>query len=71
MKNVNPLSALYNVLYYNLNEIKNIFGDIEFLFLGEQSYFKINFSKVEMTKSNLALLCRNIEKLKIKDFVII
>lgn len=69
MKNVNPLSAIYNILYYNPTAFKELFGDTEFLFLGEKSYFKVNFSKVDMDKTKLALICRNLELLKVKGFV--
>lgn len=69
MKNVNPLSAIYLELYNNPEAFKELFKDVEFLFLGEKSYFKVNFSKVEMNKSRLALICRNIERLKVKGFV--
>ena len=69
MKNVNPLSAMYQMLFSNPNGFKELFGDVEFLFLGEKSYFKVNFSKIEMDKAKVALMCRNLEKLKIKGFV--
>lgn len=69
MKNVNPLSAFYNVLFSDPNAFKKEFGDTEFLFLGAKSYFKVNFSKVEMDKSKLAIICRNLERLKDKNFV--
>lgn len=69
MKNINPLSAIYTVLFTNPEAFKDTFGDTDFLFLGKKSYFKVNFSKVKMDKSKLALICRNIEKLKLNDFV--
>ena len=69
MKNINPLSALYLVLYTNPSAFKETFGDTEFVFLGEKSYFKVNFNKVEMDKSKIAQICRNLEKLKVKGFV--
>ena len=69
MKNVNPLSAMYQILYTNPSAFKDTFGDMEFLFLGEQSYFKVNFNKVEMDKSKVSMICRNIEKLKLKEFI--
>lgn len=69
MKNINPLSAIYLSLYNNPQGFKEIFGDVEFLFLGKKSYFKVNFSKVEMSKSTLSLICRNLEKLKKENFV--
>ena len=68
MKSLNPLSALYQVLYNNPNALKDL-GDIEFLFLGDKSYFKVNFSKAEMNKSNLARICRNLENVKMKGFI--
>lgn len=69
MKNVNPLSAIYLDLYGNLNSLKDKYGDTDFLFLGTKSYFKVNFSKVELTKGSLSIICRNLEKLKLNDFV--
>ena len=67
MKNVNPLSALYNVLYNDPNGLKSL-GDIDFVFLGDKSYFKVNFSKLDLSKSDLSRICRNLEKIKIKGF---
>ena len=69
MKSINPLSAIYQVLYTNPNAFKDTFGDTEFLFLGEKSYFKVNFSKLDMDKTLLGLICRNLEKVKVKGFV--
>lgn len=69
MKNVNPLSAIYLELFNNPNAFKEVFKNTEFLFLGEKSYFKVNFSNIEMAKNKLALICRNLEKLKLKGFV--
>lgn len=69
MNNVNPLSAIYCELYSNPESFKDLFPNTEFLFLGEKSYFKVNFNNVQMSKSNLALICRNLEKIKIKGFV--
>lgn len=69
MKNVNPLSSLYLELYSNPNAFKETFGNTEFLFLGEKSYFKVNFSNLEMDKSKVSIICRNVEKLKVKGFV--
>ena len=68
-KNINPLSAIYHALYTNPNAFKEIFGDTEFLFLGEKSYFKVNFSKLEMDKTKVGIICRNLEKIKLKGFV--
>lgn len=69
MKNVNPLSAMYQILYTDPNKLKEIFGDIEFVFLGEKSYFKVNFNNLDMDKSKLSIICRNLEKVKLKGFV--
>lgn len=69
MKNINPLSALYLEMYMNPNAFKEAFGDTEFLFLGDKSYFKVNFNKMELNKSKLAIICRNLELLKVKGFV--
>lgn len=69
MKNVNPLSAIYLELYTNPAAFKDLFPNTEFLFLGEKSYFKVNFNEVDIPKSKLGMICRNVEKLKVKGFV--
>lgn len=70
IKTVNPFTALYNYLYnVNIDGLKDIFGDTDFLFLGENSYFKINFSQMTFTKTHLMKMMKNIERLRSKTYV--
>ncbi len=69
MKTTNPFTALYNYLYNtNINGLKDIFGNTDFLFLGENAYFKINFSQMDFTKTELMKFVRNLERLKNSNF---
>ena len=70
IKTTNPFTAFYNYLYnININGLKDIFGDVDFLFLGENSYFKVNFSQMTFTKTHLMKMVKNIEKLRSKSYV--
>ena len=44
-KNINPMSVIYKLLRTNTAMLKDIFGDKDVVFMGDSSYFKINFSK--------------------------
>ena len=44
-KYLNPISIIYRLLTVNPSMLKDIFGDKDIVFIGENSYFKINFSK--------------------------
>lgn len=58
-KHINPISCIFWCLSSNTGiNLKNIFGDREVLFLGDSSFMKINFSKLD--KLNNTLFLRNI-----------
>lgn len=46
--NINPISAIYWFMYKDsLTQLKKIFKDNDIIFIGENNYFKLNFSKIE------------------------
>lgn len=58
-KHINPISCIFCCLSSNTGiNLKDIFGDREVLFLGDSSFMKINFSKLD--KLNKTLFLRNI-----------
>ena len=58
-KHINPISCIFWCLSSNTGiNLKDIFGDREVLFLGDSSFMKINFSKLD--KLNNTLFLRNI-----------
>lgn len=58
-KHINPISCIFWCLSSNTGiNLKDIFGDREVLFLGDSSFMKINFSKLD--KLNTTLFLRNI-----------
>lgn len=58
-KHINPISCIFWCLSSNTGiNLKDIFGDREVLFLGESSFMKINFAKLD--KLNKTLFLRNI-----------
>lgn len=58
-KHINPISCIFWCLSSNTGiNLKDIFGDREVLFLGDSSFMKINFSKLD--KLNKTLFLRNI-----------
>jgi len=65
---INPISCIYQTLYKNPAKMKTLFGDITFLFMGANGYFKINFSTVDMKSVN-QLFIRNIKLLRDKKYV--
>lgn len=44
---VHPVSMIYQLMKNKPARLKDIFGDMDVVFLGENNYFKINFSKVK------------------------
>ena len=68
-KTINPLSCIFFILSSNTTtlSLKDIFGDREVLFLGDSSFMKINFSK--MDKKDKSLFLRNIRTILNKGIV--
>ena len=68
-KTVNPLSCIFYMLTNGTSvNPKDIFGDREVLFLGDTSFMKINFSK--MNKKDSQLFLRNIRTILNKGVVL-
>lgn len=69
-KTINPISCIFYVLNSTTSgmNLKDIFGDREVLFLGDTSFMKINFSKIN--KSNDKLFLRNIRTILNKGLVL-
>lgn len=68
-KHINPISCIFWCLSSNTGiNLKDIFGDREILFLGESSFMKINFAKLD--KLNKTLFLRNIRMI-IKNSIVL
>lgn len=61
-ESINPISCFYNTMMKNPVKLKNLFPDTLFLFIGENGYFKIDFSKFDPNKQTNFFL-RNIKLL--------
>ncbi len=47
-KSLNPISCIYQLMFDGrINELKKTFGDTEVVFVGNNKYFKINFSQLD------------------------
>lgn len=46
-KDINPVSVIYRLIKTNLPRLAEVFKDVDFLFLGENMYFKVDFSKMD------------------------
>lgn len=44
---INPLSAMYQLMYTEDIRLKKIFGNTNIIFVGNNNYFKINFSELD------------------------
>ena len=49
-ENFNPISIIYDLMYTESSQIKNIFKDTDIIFFGADKYFRINFSEIEDMK---------------------
>lgn len=67
--NINPISCIYKTILDNPSSLQSKYKDILFLFLGDNSYFTIDFSKDDMTKVKNNFI-RNIKLLLSKSNVI-
>lgn len=61
-KSVNPISCIYYLWRTNPKRLQELFKNKEVLFLGDKSYFKINFAKVDLTNT-LGLYMKNIKSI--------
>lgn len=44
-ENINPVSIIYELMYRNPQKVKATFKDMNLIFFGNESFFKINFSE--------------------------
>ena len=49
-ESLNPISIIYNMMTTNPKELKDLFKDMDVVFLGSQNYFKMNFSELDFVK---------------------
>ena len=66
-KDINPISIIYDLMKKNSYKLKDIFGDTNVVFLGDNGYFKINFAK-DNSKA-LAKFPILIQKLRNKEII--
>lgn len=66
-KDINPVSLIYELLKNDRNKLKEVFGDIDIIFLAEKGYFKANFSNIDDKKVNLFLPL--LKKLRSGEFI--
>lgn len=46
-KEINPISIIYNLMKTNYSKLKEIFGDMDILFMGSKGFFKANFTTMD------------------------
>lgn len=65
-KDLNPISVIYHSMKNNIEKLKNTFRDIEFVFIGDESYFKVNFNECDdKSASRFLILLRKVIENKI------
>lgn len=62
-KSINPISCLYNAMSKNSMNLKALFGDTTFVFMGAKGYFKMSFNSFN-PKTDLAKFIRDIKLLR-------
>lgn len=65
-KAINPISTIYRLMTRNPAQLKALFGDKVFLFVGKSAYFKLDIKNYS-EKSNVKFL-RNIKKISQVDY---
>lgn len=65
---INPISCIYHSLNTNPDSIKKQYPNTNFLFIGKNGYFKINFDTFDFKKQS-NLFIRNIKLLRDKKYV--
>ena len=66
-KSINPISCLYNMMNKNSANLKTLFGDTTFVFLGAKGYFKMNFNEYN-PKTDLPKFLKGIKLLRNVDY---
>jgi len=57
-QSLNPISCIYQLMFTNaVTQLKNTFGKLNIIFVGDNEYFKINFSEID---------AKEIKKLSVK-----
>lgn len=64
---INPISCLYKTMVTNPILLKKLFKDTTLLFLGDNSYFVLNFNSFD-DKKDIPLFVRNIKLLRNKNY---
>lgn len=49
---INPISYIFHTIKMNLPKMKQLYGDTIFIFISKRGYFKIDFSKLDLSKNN-------------------
>ena len=49
---INPISYIFHTMKMNLPKMKQLYGDTIFIFIGKRGYFKIDFSKLNLSNNN-------------------
>lgn len=66
-EDINPISIIYRLMMKDINRLKEAWGDIPFIFIGENSYFKVDFSNI--TRRDVPRFLNNINRLKQYDYI--
>lgn len=64
-EDINPISVFYRLIMRDFEKVKTTFKDIDFLFLTDKGYFKLNFNEFE--KSKVSKFLTLIKRLRIGD----
>jgi len=68
-KSTNPISLFYRmIMKQDIQKLKDVFGNYDFVFLGDNAYFKLNL--MEFEKKNLPRFLSHINKLALRDFIL-
>lgn len=59
-EDLNPISIIYNMIKNNPNDIIDLFGDCDVIFMGAGNYFKVNFSQVDIVKERVDMKMINL-----------
>ena len=67
-KDINPISLLYRIMNKNFASLKENFKDVDFVFITNDAYFKINFNRfTEKDKNKFLILIRKLRNNSISD----
>lgn len=61
-EDLNPISIIYNMMKNSPRELVSLFDRMDVIFLGGKNYFKINFSDVDLTKTQNLMKFTNLIK---------